>query len=104
MLFGTNANVRDAWPLLLSLAILVVAPVVLGVLLLVVLSRERVKRAIHDAGFKPIRVRWRPFAQWAPAQGGGTAFDGIYADATGLPQHARFWVSRWHPRVTVDSP
>jgi hypothetical protein len=79
---------------LLLLSCVAVIVILFGLLVTysVVGRRERVKRAICDAGFKPIRVGWRSFAYWAPVLRNGTAFNASYSDATGLPRRARFWV------------
>jgi hypothetical protein len=76
----------------------------LHVTLAVLLMRDRVRRAMCEEGLTPMRVRWRPFAYWAPAGLRGWAFEGVCADATGMPQCGRFWVSPWRRRVWRIDP
>jgi hypothetical protein len=100
-----NDLANNGWPALLAVAIIVAALLVLVLLFSVLQLRGRVAQAIREEGFTPVRVRWRPFAYWAPRWCfRGHPFEAVYADASGLTQSGRFWVSQWPGRVRWIAP
>ena len=76
----------------LLLPILVIFAIVVVVMLLLMLwAREQVKKNLRERGFRPIRVRWRPFAYWR--QLNSTGFNVSYLDVAGSKYEARCSVS-----------
>jgi hypothetical protein len=61
-----------------------------------ILAREWVKNDIRARGFRPIHVRWQPFAWW-PCW--GPAFRVLYLDGAGSVHQARCGVCAWHRPV-----
>src|SRR5436190_806418 len=60
------------------------------------LAREWVKSSVTSRGFRPIRIRWRPFVWW-PVW--GPAFRVLYSDAAGSIHEAECGVPAWHRPV-----
>jgi hypothetical protein len=87
-----NALANNGWLALLCVATIVAALFGLVLAFSVVRLRARVVQSLCDEGSAPVRVRWRPLAYWAPRWDAGLAFEGVYADASGLIQRGRFWV------------
>src|SRR5438309_1583735 len=83
------------------LRLFAVAGIVAGLWLLSLgLAREWVKSDLSKRGFRPVRVRWRPFTWW-PVW--GPAFQVHYQDADGFLHQARCGLPAWHRPVVWRS-
>lgn len=63
-------------------------------------AREQVKKDLAGKGFRPVRIRWHPFAYWSPLQ--RCPFEVTFEDDTGAERKGRCEVySDWNWRIRV---
>ena len=80
-----------------SLPVLIIIGIVATLWLLhLLLAREWVKTDITDRGFKPVSVRWKPFAWWLVC---GPAFRATYSDLAGDIYQGECGLPNWYKPV-----